>query len=198
MNKQVIGKILVVTAMACLTFIFAALSVHYDVFHFRFDDNPIEWTELLLLLGACVVVGIVGLGIACLAAPETAIIFIMPFEIWDYISEKYGKRMHLINVFLLALCLAFIAYTVNLVAILEHLSGEHYRQEPTLGGFLTVFYAWIIVFGTFTVFGWLSGLIDAFGASFKKLAEMDKQCRIAQEKKNKKKKRAKKVHFEKL
>lgn len=184
MNKQVIGKILVVTAMACLTFIFAALSVHYDVFHFRFDDNPIEWTELLLLLGACVVVGIVGLGIACLAAPETAIIFIMPLEIWDYISEKFGKWQHLINAFLLALCFAFIAYAVNLVAILEHLSGEHYRQEPTLGGFLTVFYAWIIVFGTFTVFGWLSGLIEAFGAFFKKLAEIEEQRKASQKKKH--------------
>lgn len=187
MKKQIFGKIAVIIAMICLTFIFAALSIHYDVFHFRFDDNPIEWLDILPILGACVfvgIVGIVGLGIACLADPRAAVIFIMPLEIWDYISEKYGKWQHLINAFLLALCFAFIAYAVNLVAILEHLSGEAYRQEPTLGGFLAVFYAWIIVFGTLILFGWLSGLIEAFGAFFKKLAEMEEQRKASQKKKH--------------
>lgn len=175
MKKEIIGKVLVVIAMTCLTFIFATLSVHYDVFTVGFRDTPVEWFDFAVAICAILMVGITGLGIAGAFIPEVVEIIFLPFDMWDYISEKYGKRQHLINVLIFVLCLAFVAYAVNLVAILESLSGEHYRQMPTFGGFLAVLYAWVIAIGTMIVFGWLSGLDEATVASLKKISERQKQ-----------------------
>lgn len=183
MKKEIIGKILVVFAMVGLTFIFAALSVHYDMFAFSYRETPVEWTEMLLGFGIIAFVSAIAIGLGCLFVPQMAMILLMPFEVWDNISAKHGKWQHLINVFLLALCVAFVAYAVNLVTILEHLSGEHYKLMPTFGGFLAMAYAWIIFFGTLILYGWLSGLIDAFIAFFKRCAETEQAYNAEQQKK---------------
>ncbi|MBR1826063.1 MAG: hypothetical protein IJ770_05720 [Alphaproteobacteria bacterium] len=183
MKKEIIGKILTVAAMACLTFIFAALSKHYDVFAFGFRSDSVPWPELLIFWGVIILVGLIGIGFLYIADSRSAVLLLlMPFEIWDNISEKHGKRQHLINVFLLVLCVAFVVYTTNLVTILEHLSGEHYCQMPTFGGFLAVLYAWVILFGTLIVFGWLSGLSDAHIKYCKKCAEIEKNLKAEQQK----------------
>lgn len=182
MNKSIIGKSLVVFAIACLTFIFAALSMHYDVFAVGFRDDPINWSETCLMLGAIVFVGIIGTVFACLALPEAAGIILMPFAMWDYISQKHGKWRHLINVLLLILCAVFDLYATNLVRILEQLSGEHFRQEPTFGGLLAVLYVWVIIIGTFILFGWLSDLSNAFDDFMQKAAEAERQRKVEQEK----------------
>lgn len=176
--------------MTCLTFIFAALSVHYDVFAPAFRDVPIEWTEMLLVFGIIAFVGIVTIGLACAFFPQMAMILFLPFEVCDNITKKYGKWQHLLNVFLLALCVAFAAYAVNLVAVLEHLSGEHFKQMPTLGGFLALMYAWVIVFGTMILFGWLSGLTDALIAFFKTCAEAEESYNAEQKKKAERQKKS--------
>ena len=202
MKKEIIGKILVVATMAFLTFIFAALSMHYDVFTPGFREPPASLFELLTVFCVIAVVGLAALGLGCMFIPEMGIILLLPFEVWDEISEKHGKWQHLINVFLLTLCCAFVAYAVNLVAILEHLSGEHFKQMPTLGGFLAVMYAWVIVFGTIILYGWLSGLTDALIVFFKKCAEAEKKHAEEQKKKAERQaKRAaqkKKIHYSKL
>ena len=182
MKKEIIGKILVVSAMVCLTFIFAALAEHYDVFTVGFRETPLVWPDTLIAVGAVVFCFVVALGIGCMLAPPLAMVLLMPFEVWDNISKKHGKWQHLINLFLLALCVAFVAYTINLVTILEHLSGEHFKQMPTFGGFLAVLYAWVIVIGTIILFGWLSGLTDAVIAFFKHCAEVETERRHEQEK----------------
>ena len=175
MKKEIIGKILVVFAMTCLTFIFAALSQHYDVFAVSYRETPMEWSEMLLGFGVIIFVSAVAIGLGCLFIPQMAMILLLPFEVWDNISKKYSKWQHLINVFLLALCIAFVAYAINLVTILEHISGEHFKQMPTLGGFLAALYAWVILFGTIIIYGWLSGLTDALIVFFKKCAEAERK-----------------------
>lgn len=205
MKQQIIGKVLVVAAMACLTIIFAALSVHYDVFAFGFRDTPIQWSELLMMLGVLVLIGFISLGVICVIVPDMAVtIYLMPLAVWDNITEKHGKWQHLINAFLLVLSIAFIVYACNLVQILEHLSGEHYRQEATFGGFLAVLYAWVILFGTLAVFGWLSGLADAVYSFFTDVAEVERDIRLEQKMEKAKQqkaaaeKRKKRIRYEKL
>ena len=204
MKREIIGKILTVCAMACLTFIFAALSVHYDVFAFGYREPAAEWTEILLGFGIIAFVSAVALGLGCLFTPQMAMVLLLPFEVWDNITEKYGKWQHLINVFLLALCAAFVAYSVNLVTILEHLSGEQFKQMPTLGGFLAVMYAWVVLFGTIILYGWLSGLTDALIAFFKMCAEAEEEYNAAQKKTAERQEmrreqtKKKRVHFSKL
>lgn len=202
MKKEIIGKILVVVAMACLTFIFAALSRHYGVFTFGFREQPAEWTEVLLGFGIIAFVGIVSIGIGCVFMPQMAMILLLPFEVWNNISEKHGKWQHLINVFLLALCAAFVAYAINLVTILEHLSGEQFKLMPTFGGFLAVLYVWVIFIGILVLYGWLSGLTDAFIAFFKKCAEAENTYNEEQQKKAKRQEKRRqpknKVHYTKL
>ena len=182
MNKEIIGKNMVAVTMTCLTFIFAALAEHYDVFTVGFRETPLVWPDALIAVGAVVFCFVVALGIGCMVAPPIAMVLLMPLEVWKNISEKHGKWQHLINLFLLALCVAFVAYAINLVTILEHLSGEHFKQMPTFGGLLAVFYAWIIAIGTIILFGWLSGLTDAVIAFFKRCAEAEAERRHEQEK----------------
>ena len=190
MNKEIIGKISVVIAMACLTFIFAALSRHYGVFAAGFREQPLVWTDSLIAIGAVVFCCVVALGIGCIVAPQMAMVLLMPFEVWHNITEQHGKRQHFINVFLLALCIAFVAYATNLVTILEHLSGEHFKQMPTFGGFLAGLYALVIFIGTVILFGWFSGLTDALSKFFKKCAEVEQeQIAEAQKQEQKREKR---------
>ncbi len=202
MKREIIGKVLVVMAMAFLTFTFAALSVHYDTFAVGFRETPMEWSEMLLGFGVIIFVSTVAIGLGCLFIPQMAMILLLPFEVWDNISKKYSKWQHLINVFLLALCIAFVAYSVNLVTILEYLSGEHFKQMPTFGGFLAGMYVLVILFGTTIIYGWLSGLTDALIVFFKKCAEAERKYAENQKKQaERQEKRAtqkKKIHYTKL
>lgn len=202
MKKEIIGKVLVVVAMAFLTFTFAALSVHYDTFAVGFRETPVSWFDALTGLCVIIVAGLVPLGLGCAFIPQVGILLLLPFEVWDEISEKYSKWQHLINVFLLALCIAFVAYAVNLVTILEHISGEHFKQMPTLGGFLAGMYVLVILFGTMIIYGWLSGLIDALIVFFKKCAEAERKYAADRQKQAERQaKRAaqkKKIHYTKL
>lgn len=202
MKKEIIGKVLTVAAMTFLTFIFAALSVHYDTFAVGFHETPVSWMDLITGLAVLAIVVLAVLGVGCMLIPQMSILLLLPFEVWDEISEKYSKWQHLINVFLLALCIAFVAYAVNLVTILEHISGEHFKQMPTLGGFLAGMYVLVILLGTMVIYGWLSGLTDALIVFFKKCAEAERKYAENQKKQaERQEKRAtqkKKIHYTKL
>lgn len=169
-QPQFLGKILTVVSMVILTVIFLALSQHYGVFKFGFKD-ALDLQEILPIMGALLLVILIGYGIAAILSG--GLILIPPMMMWFYISDKYGSKQHIINVFLFALCTTFSLYASNLVNIFEHLSGEVYHNTNSWGQAFEVFYSWVIMFGTWFVFLWLSGISKAWTHTVKEMIDLE-------------------------
>ena len=154
MNKDIIDRFLVMLAMFLLTFVFAALARHYDIFAASFNSQPVSLTNIalaggILLLCICV---------TCFFCPP---LILFPFIVLIEFVGKMNLRRYFYNTVLFFLCGAFIYFAINLVAIYEYLSGEVVKQQATFGGYLAVIYAWVILFGTIYLFYRISGLHDA-------------------------------------
>jgi hypothetical protein len=158
-QRQLLGKIFTVIAMTVLTAIFAFMAAHYGVFKIGLNDE-IDWQTALIIFGGLLFVFLVAYGIAAVFTGGVIVIPIM--YLLAYIDENYGKKQHIINVFLFALCAAFALFTTNLVHIFEHLCGVSYHNMANnLGHNLEVMFAMMVVFATVGIFGWLSGISKA-------------------------------------
>ncbi len=176
-NRQGVAKVFTVMALIGLTAVFAAMATHFGVFKIGADE-AIDWSTALAILGSVAIPLIIGLLVATLATGGMILIPIA--EMWNYISEKYGNKQHIINVFLFALCVVFFLYTMNLVNILEYLSGESYHgainADGTMhyGRFLTFVFTMITIFTTSGIFCWLSGISKAWTSAVKAIIAIEK------------------------
>lgn len=178
MKKGIIDRFLVMLAMFLLTFIFALLAIHYDIFAASFNRQPMPTSEIvatLTIMGYCLFV------CSCTVGVFFPLVFLFPLVIVCKMVQTFKWPRHLYNVILFCLCGAFMYFAINLVAIYEFLSGEVVKQQATFGGFLAVLYAWIIVFGTIYLFYRVSGLSEAVSYAFTFFAK-------AEDAENKKKK----------
>ena len=174
--RQFVAKVCVVIAMIGLTSLFAAMAAHFGVFKIGADE-AMDWQSALLTIGYGALVVLI---VAGLAALFTCGLIVVPIaEMWEYISEKYGAKQHIINVFLFALCAAFFLYTDNLVNILEYLSGETYHGEINadetidygrLGGAL---FTLISLLASGGIFCWLSGISKAWTHAIKEFIALE-------------------------
>jgi len=176
-NRQGVAKVFTVMALIGLTAVFAAMAVHFGVFKIGADE-AIDWSTALALLGSVAVVSIIGLVLVTLA---TGGLILVPIaEMWGFISEKYGHKQHIINVFLFVLCVAFFLYTMNLVNILEYLSGESYHGAINADGTFNYGRFWgfifiiITIFTTSGIFCWLSGISKAWTHAVKAMIAIEK------------------------
>lgn len=184
-QKQFLGKIFTVVAMLVLTAIFAFMAVHYGVFKIALNDE-IDWQTALIIFGGLLFVFLVAYGIAAVFTGGVIVIPIM--YLLAYIDENYGKKQHIINVFLFALCAAFALFTTNLVHIFEHLCGVNYHNMTNnLGHNLEAVFSMMVVFATVGIFGWLSGISKAWTYAVKEMVALEEaKAQRKRPKKNKK------------
>ena len=184
-KKQFLGKIFTVIAMTVLTAIFAFMAAHYGVFKIGLNDE-IDWQTALIIFGGLLFVFLLAYGIAAVFTGGVIVIPIMC--LLAYIDKNYGKKQHIINVFLFALCAAFALFTTNLVHIFEHLCGVNYHNMANnLGHNLEAMFAMMVVFATVGIFGWLSGISKAWTYAVKEMVAIEEA--IAQRKHPKKNKK---------
>lgn len=184
-QRQLPGKIFTVIAMTVLTAIFAYMAAHYGVFKIGLNDE-IDWQTALIIFGGLLFVFLVAYGIAAVFTGGVIVIPIM--YLLAYIDENYGKKQHIINVFLFALCAAFALFTTNLVHIFEHLCGVSYHNMANnLGHNLEAMFAMMVVFATVGIFGWLSGISKAWTYAVKEMVALEEaKAQRKRPKKNKK------------
>jgi hypothetical protein len=168
-RKQFVCKSLATLALIALTAVFALLSAHYGVFQFGDTSTGDKMT----IFGAIILIFLVSFG---LAVVFTGGLIAIPFmKMWSYISENFGKKQHLVNVFLFALCTVFMVFTLNLSNIFEHLSGESWHGENGLYYNLPMLlFGLTVILGSFGLFGWLSGISEAWTHAVKVMTDLEK------------------------
>ena len=176
-KKQFVCKIFTIIALIGLTVVFATLSVHYGI-------SVVKLAGVITLIAL-----IVGVLTMFLSGGQILTPLMM---MWFYISDKYGSKQHIINVFLFALCAAFVFYSLNLINIFEYLLGETYRNTVNnWGKFAEALFVLIVMFGSIGIFGWLSGISEAWTYAVKEMIDFEK-VNSKKTKNSKKRKTAKK------
>ena len=189
-KKQFVCKIFTIIALIGLTVVFATLSVHYGIPDFRLNDE-IDWISVIELAGVITLIALIA-GVLTMFL-SGGLILMPPMMMWFYISDKYGSKQHIINVFLFALCAAFMFFSVNLINIFEYLSGETYRNTVNnWGKFTEALFGLIVMFGSIGIFGWLSGISEAWTYAVKEMIDFEK-VNSKKTKNSKKRKTAKKT-----
>ncbi len=194
-KKQFVCKIFTIIALIGLTVVFATLSVHYGIPDFRLNDE-IDWISVIELAGVITLIALIA-GVLTMFL-SGGLILMPPMMMWFYISDKYGSKQHIINVFLFALCAAFMFFSVNLINIFEYLSGETYRNTVNnWGKFTEALFSLIVMFSTVGIFSWLSGISEAWTYAVKEMIDFEK-VNSKKTKNSKKRKTAKKLKKHKV
>lgn len=194
-KKQFVCKIFTIIALIGLTVVFATLSVHYGIPDFRLNDE-IDWISVVEQAGVITLIALIA-GVLTMFL-SGGLILMPPMMMWFYISDKYGSKQHIINVFLFALCVAFMFFSVNLINIFEYLSGETYRNTVNnWGKFTEALFSLIMMFSTVGIFSWLSGISEAWTYAVKEMIDFEK-VNSKKTKDSKKRKTAKKLKKHKV
>lgn len=139
--RNIVGLILFI-----LTGIFAALSIHFDVFtpFFRGLQTPDDY---------------VAIGVIALIFGPWFVLFMSPVfvSIWDYIEDKYGKKQHLLNAVWLILCCAFAYFAGNFPNVLIKIG-----QLPAVSELSIQLYRLVIILITLFLLCWLCHLVDYY------------------------------------
>lgn len=146
MGKTSLAKYIVGLALLTITGILASATLYYDAFT-PFLKGLKTYNDYVLM------------GMSVILPCFVLFLFLTPafIIIWDYFSEKYGKKQCLLNVCWLILCSTFAYFAAFFPNVLMKIG-----RLPDISEVSLQLYRLVIVFVALFLLCWLSHMVDYY------------------------------------